>query len=158
MILESLAGGIVGGLMRLAPEVLKVLDRKNERKHETEMTKLSIEQIKVQGSIRMDEKAADVTLAQIGTMTEALRGQAQMAVAGGKVSSFISSLVRPLVTYWLLGLYSFAKVAQIRAAHAVSGDVFTAVQSAYSVDDMALFSGILTFWFVNRIYTPVRSR
>ena len=34
MIAESLLGGIFGGLLRLAPEVMKFFDRKNEREHE----------------------------------------------------------------------------------------------------------------------------
>ena len=33
--LESLFGGLLGGLFRLAPEVLKLLDRKSERAQET---------------------------------------------------------------------------------------------------------------------------
>jgi len=34
MVLETLFGGVFGGILRLAPEVLKLLDRKNERQHE----------------------------------------------------------------------------------------------------------------------------
>ena len=35
--IESIFGGLLGGLFRLAPEVLKWLDRKDERAHELSM-------------------------------------------------------------------------------------------------------------------------
>ena len=34
---ETLFGGLLGGLFRLAPEVLKWLDKKDERSHELSM-------------------------------------------------------------------------------------------------------------------------
>ena len=35
--METLLGGVFGGLLRLAPEALKFFDQKNERKHELAM-------------------------------------------------------------------------------------------------------------------------
>jgi hypothetical protein len=40
--IDALAGGVVGALARLAPEVLSILDKRNERKHEKEMTELNM--------------------------------------------------------------------------------------------------------------------
>ena len=34
MALDAIFGGILGGVARLAPEVLNFFDKKNERKHE----------------------------------------------------------------------------------------------------------------------------
>jgi len=41
--LESLFGGLLGGLFRLAPEILKFLDRKSERKHEIALLKAEMD-------------------------------------------------------------------------------------------------------------------
>jgi hypothetical protein len=49
--LESLFGGLLGGLFRLAPEILKFLDRKSERSHEIALLKTEMEFAKVRGEI-----------------------------------------------------------------------------------------------------------
>lgn len=45
--IETLIGGALGGLLRLAPEVLKWLDRKGERAHELAMQDKALEFEKV---------------------------------------------------------------------------------------------------------------
>jgi hypothetical protein len=65
--LDILSGGIfgslLGGIFRLAPEVLKWLDKKNERSHELEMFKNQCQLEAQRGSQKLEEigpqRAAD---------------------------------------------------------------------------------------------------
>ena len=57
--IETLLGGLLGGAFRLAPEVLKWLDRKGERGHELAMQDKAIEFEKLRGAQRMSEIGAD---------------------------------------------------------------------------------------------------
>ena len=41
--LETLMGGVFGGVLRLAPEVIKFFDAKNERGHELRMVEAESE-------------------------------------------------------------------------------------------------------------------
>ena len=60
--LELLSGGIfgslLGGIFRLAPEVLKFLDKKNERGHELEMFNRQCELEAQRGAQKMAEIGA----------------------------------------------------------------------------------------------------
>ena len=53
----GLFGTIFGGLFRLAPEVLKFLDRKNERQHELAMFNRQCELEQIRGEVKLDNPA-----------------------------------------------------------------------------------------------------
>jgi len=150
--LETLFGGLLGGIFRVVPEVMKMFDRANERKHELAMVTAEMEFAKVRGEISMRETEATMTVAELDSMTEALKGQAVMAKAGGKFVSAISALVRPIVTYWFVFLYSTYKIAGMLIAHEQGARWVDILHSGWSIDDMAMLNLILTFWFVGRVW------
>jgi hypothetical protein len=152
MVLESLFGGLFGGLLRLAPEVLKFLDQKNARAHELAVLdkEYRVAELRLEGTVRAAEGAAD--MAQLSAIGEALKGQAEMAKAGGKWVSAISALVRPIVTYWFVFLYSAHKIAlmvQARYDGQTWGQIYN---TSWSEQDWSIFSMILVFWFVGRVH------
>jgi hypothetical protein len=53
--IETLLGGLLGGVFRLAPEALKWLDRKGERAHELAMQDKALEFERMRGASRMAE-------------------------------------------------------------------------------------------------------
>ena len=53
--IETLLGGLLGGAFRLAPEILKWLDRNGERAHELAMQDKALEFEKLRGAQRMAE-------------------------------------------------------------------------------------------------------
>lgn len=158
MVLESLFGGVFGGLLRLAPEVLKFFDRKDERRHELALldAEYKVAQLKLEGQLRQTEAAIDMS--RLDAIGEALKGQAEMAKAGGQWVAAISALVRPLVTYWFVILYSAHKIAlMLQANHNGAGwdQVFI---MAWGEQDWSIFSMCLVFWFVGRVHerSPIR--
>jgi len=56
--IETLLGSLLGGVFRLAPEILKWLDRNGERSHELAMQDKALEFEKLRGAQRMDEIGA----------------------------------------------------------------------------------------------------
>ena len=56
--IETLLGGLLGGAFRLAPEILKWLDRKGERGHELAMQDKALEFEKLRGARSRDAMAA----------------------------------------------------------------------------------------------------
>lgn len=61
--IETLLGGLLDGIFRLAPEVLKWLDRKGERGHELAMQDKALEFEKLRGAQRMAEIGASADAA-----------------------------------------------------------------------------------------------
>lgn len=154
----TLLGGLMGGVFRILPEVLKLFDKVNERKHELELLKSEMEFAKIRGEIMMKQAEAAMTVAELDAMAEAIKEQGQTARAGGKTVAALSALVRPIVTYWFVGFYSFVKILTISLALEQNANWKEVVVTAWNQDDMAILMMILTFWFVGRIWDKYKQQ
>lgn len=150
MVGGGLLGSIFGGLFRLAPEVLKWLDRKDERKHELSMFTLQTDLEKVRGSFRMEEKYVEHSTEQLEAIQEAFKEQRQTAKEAGWFVSAISALVRPGITWALFGMYAGVKAAGLSIALASGAPWQDVVLKGWTADDFAMLNMVLTFWFVGR--------
>ncbi len=154
--IESLFGGLLGGLFRLAPEVLKLWDAKDSRKHELAMMDVEVRLATMRAEQAMRAVDAEVSKSELNALQTALAGQERMAVAGGKFVSAISALVRPLVTYWLVALWSAVKISMMLVAYEQSADWKAVLIQSWTPEDMALFMGVISFWFVGRSFEKFR--
>jgi hypothetical protein len=152
MIVESLVGGLIGGLLRLAPELLKFFDRKNDRAHEAVMFDKEVEvtRLRMEAQIQHDRTSLDI--ASIDAIAVAAEEQGRTARAAGKFVAALSALVRPLVTYYFVVLYSIVKSVGLWLLYTTGADVGTILEHAWTADDVAILSMILVFWFVGRVY------
>jgi hypothetical protein len=157
--IETLLGGLLGGAFRLAPELLKWLDRKGERGHELAMQDKALEFEKVRGASRMLEIGATADAAWNTGAMEAFKEAVadQGRPSGVKWADALSTSVRPIITYWFMALYCAAKAAAFVAALNADAGWGAAVLAAWSDADQALWSGVLNFWFVGRVFERARS-
>lgn len=150
--IETLLGGLLGGAFRLAPEILKWLDRQGERGHELAMQDKALEFEKLRGAQRMAEIGASAEAAwnsgAIEALKDALAGQGQRT--GVRWADALSVSVRPVITYWFMALYCAAKTAAFAAVVTAGADWGTAVLHAWTDADQALWAGVLNFWFLGR--------
>lgn len=167
--LLSLLGG---GLMRALPEILSLLNKKADNDHEYRMLQGQI-QLEAQRSQGQQAEiqikgAIDEAVASIQATADALKGQMQpqglsFQLVGSKlidganaiVRLFIDAmnmLVRPVVTYYFLGLFGLYKAALLQVALSQTNNVWTAILQVYTADDAAILSGVLAFWFVGRVF------
>jgi hypothetical protein len=149
---ETLLGGVFGGILRLAPEVFKIFDKKNERAHELRMVQAEMEFAKIRGEIAMRQVEAAMTMAEVDAIGEAFKEQSQTAKNAGKFVSAISALVRPTVTYAFLALYAAVKIAAFMIAIQQNGDWKEVLIQMWGSDDLAVFNMVISFWFVGRVY------
>ena len=154
--IESLLGGVFGGLLRLAPEVFKIFDKKNEREHELKMVNAEMEFAKVRGEISLRQTEAAMTMAEMDTMAAAFKEQSETSKNAGWFVSAVSALVRPTVTYMFLALYASVKVAAFLIAIEQNGAWKEVLVSMWGADDLAVFNMIISFWFVGRVYERSR--
>lgn len=148
--IESIFGGLLGGLFRLAPEVLKWMDRKDERAHELAMLDKEMGFAKLRAEQQMHTVDAQVDVSQFDAIGKALEGQAAMAVSAGKFVAGLSALVRPMVTYWVVALWTGVKIASMVLVFQAGGDWKEMLIRNWGADDNAILSMILTFWFIGR--------
>ena len=156
--IETLLGGLLGGAFRLAPELLKWLDRTGERKHELAMQDKALEFEKFRGAQRMAEIGAAGDAAWNVGALEALKESvfAQGRMSGVKWVDALSTSVRPVLTYWFMALYCAAKTAAFAAAMTAGAGWGTAILHAWTGADQALWAGVLNFWFLGRVFDRVR--
>lgn len=133
--IETVFGGLLGGALRLTPEILKHFDRKNERTHELSMQDKQLEFEKINQQGRLEEIRGMTDVAQIQTMGEAFKQQASADKNSYKWVASVSSLVRPIVTFSVVGLYMFCRIQN---------------PYEFGAADHALLSSIIGFWFVSR--------
>jgi hypothetical protein len=151
----GILGSVFGGLFRLAPEVLKFFDRKNERQHELEMFKRQCELEAQRGAQRMQEIGAQHAMAvdqgALDAFTASIQQQAEMVKAAGKgwVAS-LSASVRPVVTYWLLFLWSFIHVWFAWNAYLAGASPKEVFLTMMTADFAALVAGTFNYWFLDR--------
>jgi hypothetical protein len=156
--IETLLGGLLGGAFRLAPEILKWLDRKGERSHELAMQDKALEFEKLRGAQRMAEIGAAADAAWNTGAIEALREAvaAQGRTSGVKWADALSISVRPVITYWFMAIYCAAKTAAFVGAVDAGATLVYAMQVAWTEADQALWAGVVNFWFLGRVFDRVR--
>jgi len=146
----GLLGSIFGGLFRLAPEILKLLDKANERKHELNMFRLQTDLEKMRGEFRMEERYVDYSIQQLDTIKAAFKEQQETAKQAGWFVSAISALVRPGITWCFFFMYAAVKAAGLVIAFQTNAPWYEVVSQVWDADDFGVFTMCLTFYFVSR--------
>lgn len=150
--MEALIGGAIGALARLAPEVLKVLDRKNERTHELAMNQHQLELVKIQGNLKLDTEQLAADSAQTIEGIKAIQSAYENMKTGFKFADTVSALVRPWVTFMIVHVWLAVKVAAYVQLTNTGLTWDVAIQSIWGPEDMGVFSGVLNFWFLGRVF------
>lgn len=150
----GLFGGLLGGIFRLAPEVLKFFDKKNEREHELAMFARQCELEQLRGQQKLAEigaqREAAVDVGVMDAFTAAINQQSEMAKAAGGWAASLSASVRPVVTYWIMALWSFIHLWFAIQAHNAGASPEVVFKTMMTVDFCALVSGTINYWFLDR--------
>jgi hypothetical protein len=155
---ELLGGGIfgslLGGVFRLAPEVLKFFDKKNEREHELNMFSRQCDLEQLRGAQKLAEigaqREAAVDVGVMDAFNSAIQQQAEMVKAAGGWAASLSASVRPVMTYYLLVLYGMAKTAAMVLAYYHGQALTEVLAKSWGPDDMALLTGVINYWMLDR--------
>jgi len=152
----SVLGGLLGGVFRLAPEVLSWMDKKNERAHELLMFKEQAALVQLQGDLKLREVTATaeagIDQGVLAAMRAAVDQQVELVkgAAGTKWAGFIagmSALVRPTITYWLLAVWSGMHIWLAIMSSLSAAETFKLVMTP---DFIAMVSGVINYWFLDR--------
>lgn len=152
-LLTTLFGGLFGGIFRLAPEILKMFDKGAERKHELAMFDRQLQADKLRSQLAIDQISAQsqsaMAAADMQALIEATRAQATLT--GVKWVDAISSLMRPLLTFWwCIILYTMELIAGFIGMTQSGMTAVNAILQLWGPDEKAIVASIIGFWFVDR--------
>jgi hypothetical protein len=154
MLSGGLLGSIFGGIFRMAPEVLKWLDKKNEREHELNMFKFQCDLEAQRGAQKLAEigaqREAAIDVGVMDAFNNAITQQAEMVKAAGGWVASLSASVRPVVTYWVLFVWSFIHVWFAWNAWFAGAPATEVFKTMMTPDFSALLSGTINYWFLDR--------
>ena len=147
-------GGLIGGVFRLAPEVLKFFDKKGERQHELAMFDRQCQLEAQRGAQRLAEigevRGAMVDIGVMDAFNAAIKQQSEMVAAAGGWAARLSASVRPVVTYWILAIWSFAHLWFAWNAWRAGFSPVDVFKTMMTADFSALLSGTINYWFLDR--------
>ena len=147
-------GGLIGGLFRLAPEILKYFDKKNERTHELSMFDKQCDLEKTRGAQKLQEIGAErdsvLDTGAMAAFQSAIQQQTDMVKAAGGWAASLSASVRPVMTYYLLVFYGIVKICLIWDSMRLGAPLVDVMPKMWGGDDMALLSGVVNYWILDR--------
>jgi len=149
----ELFGMIFGGVFRLLPELLKWMDRKDERKHELSMLDRQMELDRLHAQMEIDKinAQAEVIIGQkeIDAIIAATRAQSMKT--GVRWVDGINAMMRPTITFWwVIVLYTGAMAVQFYGLLQHDFSVPTALLTVFGQSEKAIAASIISFWFVDR--------
>lgn len=152
---SGILGSLLGGVFRLAPELMKVYDRKNERSHELQMFDRQCNLEEKRGNQKLAEIGAErdsaLDISAMDALKLSIQQQTDMVKASG--SGFIAALsasVRPVMTYYLLLMYGIVKSAFVFLGIQSGMDTQALLAQFWTGDDFALLCGVVNYWILDR--------
>ena len=130
------------------------MDKKNEREHELNMFKFQCDLEQQRGAQKLAEigaqREAAIDVGVMDAFNNAITQQAEMVKAAGGWVASLSASVRPVVTYWVLFVWSFIHVWFAYNAWLLGAPATEVFKTMMTPDFAALLSGTINYWFLDR--------
>lgn len=141
--------GIFGSLL---PSIVRIFERRQELRHEIELTRIRMEEISLRG--KLDADIANIK-ADVDEGKSVRRHD--MSLDGGKYINALRASIRPVITYAFFLLFVSVKVAAAYVMLKQGQSVPEMLRAVWDQETMALFSTIIGFWFGSRVFEKMRS-
>lgn len=132
--------GIIGSI---APNIVKIFERKQELQHEIEL-----EQLKQAGEDK--DRTVEVIKASVAE-GESLRAH-DSTLDGGVFLNALRASIRPVITYSFFSVFVVVKIAAAYVMLASGADVPAMLTAVWDPETAALFGTIIAFWFGSRMF------
>lgn len=145
----TLLGAIVGLLGSALPDMLKLFRDYQDRKHELTILHLQMEQQAQGHQQRLEEIHVEADIAESKALYKTF-------YSGIKWVDALNGTVRPVLAYSFFLLYFVVKCMQFAMVD-ISNPLPWHMSVLWSVEDQAIFAGIISFYFGQRAMSKVRS-
>lgn len=137
----TLLGSLLGFLSAGLPKVFEFFQQKEDNKLKTQMLQMQIEAAK--SGQEFDLKVFNV---KKDFQEQQMLLQHDIAMQG----NWLSSSVRPIITYLFFFIFAVVKISMIVNAIHTGQDFNTAMMLTWDEETQAIFAAIISFWFGSR--------
>jgi hypothetical protein len=156
--ISTILATIVGLLGSIVPDVFKQFQDRRDKAHELALAQLQVEQQK-QGHVqRLEEINTQADVAEMMSLADRLPKRSGVRWIDG-----MNGMVRPVVAFWFMALYTFSKVglfvSMIQSDPALPWLMKDWTQAAvllWGAEDQAIFAAIISFYFGSRAMQRTR--
>lgn len=135
--------GIFGSLL---PRLVAFLEKRQELKHEIELTTLRMEMATRDAENQLVIKNIEADIAE----SKSVRSF-DSDIDGGKFINALRASVRPVITYMFFLLFVSVKVAAAYTMIQNGDSIPVMLDAVWDDESMALFATIMAFWFGSRV-------
>ena len=138
----TLLASIAGFFTAIIPDILKIFTDRNDKKHELEIMD---RQIKIQES-GINQRLEEVKINSEAAHIKALYNTFKSGVIWADA---LNASVRPVLAYFFFSLYALIKYFQFMVIAEIA-DQHLLLKTIWTIDDQAIFAGIISFYFGQR--------
>ena len=143
--LLTLLSSLFGVASGVLPNIVKLMEVKQDHKHEIELTKLKMEAA---------SKGLELTAIAEGAKADAAEGdslrQHDSAIHTTGFMEGLRSSIRPVITYCFFFLFCGVKISIVWIMIQRDHNPMDIVNAVWDQNTMAVFAATLSFWFGNR--------
>lgn len=145
----TLLGSLIGFLGAAFPDMLQLFKDSQDRKHELTILQMQLEQQAQGHAQRLEEINTQADIAESRALYKTF-------YSGIKWVDALNGTVRPVLAYAFFLLYFTVKCMQFAMVD-IANPLPWHMDVLWSVEDQAIFAGIISFYFGQRAMAKVRS-
>ena len=144
----TLLASIAGFFSSIFPEILRIFKDKNDKKHELDI---------LDRQIKFNKARDNQILAEIEIKRDIIEQSALYSTykTGINWIDAVNGTVRPVLAYSFFIMYFGIKILQYISIKAHGGDFLQYLQILWTLDDQAIFAGIISFYFGQRTFSKL---
>jgi hypothetical protein len=144
----TLLASIAGFFSSIFPEILRIFKDKNDKKHELDILDRQMKFSKTKGAYAIQEIEIKRDILEQASIYSTYK-------TGINWIDALNGTVRPVLAYSFFMLYFGIKMLQYLAIKSYQGQLYEYIQVLWSIDDQAIFAGIISFYFGQRTFNRV---
>jgi hypothetical protein len=146
----TLLASLAGFISSLIPEIIKYFIDKGDKKHEIQILEYQMKLKKQNNDCSLDEIITNTSLSEMQSLYKIYK-------TGICWVDALNGSVRPVLAYAFFSIYTFIKYLQYKII-AVAININEIVTILWSLEDQAIFAGIISFYFGQRALSKIRGR
>lgn len=145
----TLLGSLIGFLSSLFPEIIKFFGDKADKAHELAVMDKQIEMAKMNIQAKLDEINIQADVQESEAIYKTYN-------SGVRWVDALNGIVRPFVAFALVFEYVWIKFLVYQHLNDAAAPVAFMIETMHDNEDMAIFAGVLSFYFGNRAMSKLR--